>query len=81
MHELYKVKNRISRLCTGPFTHVSHYWWKQSFRVFGTDFDRPLARLQTRGGVGRALMLFMHVSAIFAMLAVFATSVTPCYPL
>ena len=30
------------------------------------------------GGVGRALM---HFSAIFAMLAVLATSVTPWYPL
>ena len=33
------------------------------------------------GGVGRALMQFMHFSAIFAMLAVWATSVTPWYPL
>ena len=33
------------------------------------------------GGVGRALMQFMHFSAIFAMLAVLATSVTPPYPL
>ena len=41
------------------------------------------------GGVGRALrqfmhfsaMQFMHLLAIFAMLAVLATSVTPCYPL
>ena len=41
-----KVKNCISRLCTGPFTHESHYCWKQSFRVFGTGFDRPSARLQ-----------------------------------
>ena len=28
-----------------PFTHVSHYWWKHSFRVFGTGFDK-------RGGGG-----------------------------
>ena len=28
------------------------------------------------GGVGRALLQFMHFSAIFAMLAVLATSVT-----
>ena len=28
------------------------------------------------GGVGRALMQFMHFSAIFGMLAVLATSVT-----
>ena len=33
------------------------------------------------GGVGRALVQFMHFSAIFAMLAVLATSVTPWYPL
>ena len=32
------------------------------------------------GGVGPALMQFMHLSAIFAMLAVLATSVSPCYP-
>ena len=31
------------------------------------------------GGVGRALMQFMHFSAIFAMLAVLVTLVTPCY--
>ena len=33
------------------------------------------------GGVGRALMQFMQFSAIFGMLAVLATSVTPWYPL
>ena len=33
------------------------------------------------GGVGRALMQFIHFSAIFAMLVVLATSVTPWYPL
>ena len=33
------------------------------------------------GGVGRALLQFMHFSAIFAMLAVLATSVTLWYPL
>ena len=33
------------------------------------------------GGVGRALRQFMHFSAIFAMLAVLATSVNPWYPL
>ena len=37
----------MSRLCTGPFTYVSHYWWKQPFRVFGTGMDRPSTRLQT----------------------------------
>ena len=33
------------------------------------------------GGVGRALMQFMHFPASFGMLAVLATSVTPWYPL
>ena len=33
------------------------------------------------GGVARVLMQLMHFSAIFAMLAVLATSVTPWYPL
>ena len=32
------------------------------------------------GGVGRALMQFMHFSAIFAMLAVLATLVTRLVP-
>ena len=32
-------------------------------------------------GVGQALMQFMHFAAIFAMLAVLATSVTTWYPL
>ena len=33
------------------------------------------------GGVGRTLMQFMQLSAIFARLAVLATSVTLWYPL
>ena len=33
------------------------------------------------GGVGRALLQFMHFPPIFAMLAVLVTSVTPCYAL
>ena len=33
------------------------------------------------GGVGRALLRFMHFLAIFGMLAVLATSVNPWYPL
>ena len=33
------------------------------------------------GGVGRALLQVMHFSAIFAMLALLATSVTLWYPL
>ena len=48
--ELCRGKNCMRRLCTGPFT-VSHNWWKQSFCVFGTGFDRPSARLQTAKSV------------------------------
>ena len=33
------------------------------------------------GGVGQALIMFMHFSAIFAMLAVLANLMTLCYPL
>ena len=33
------------------------------------------------GGVGQALIQFMHFTAIFGMLAVLATLVTPWYPL
>ena len=33
------------------------------------------------GGVGRAVIQFMLFAALFAMLAILATSVTPCYPL
>ena len=33
------------------------------------------------GGVERVLVYFMHFSAIFGMLAVLATLVTPGYPL
>ena len=33
------------------------------------------------GVVGQALMKFMPFSSIFALLAVWATSVTLCYPL
>ena len=33
------------------------------------------------GGAGRALMQFTHLLAIFAILEVLATLVTPCYPL
>ena len=49
--ELPRVKNSISGLCTGPYAHLSHYCWKQSFRVFGTGFDRPSARLETAKNV------------------------------
>ena len=39
--ELPKAKNCMSRLCTSPCTHVSHYWWKLSFHVFHTGLDPP----------------------------------------
>ena len=44
-------------------------------------FPGPDSMESVWGGVGRALIQLMHFSAIFAMLAVLATSVTPCYPL
>ena len=49
--ELPKVKNCISKLWDGPFTHVSHDWWKQSFRVLGMGCDRLSARLETAKNV------------------------------
>ena len=42
-------------------------------------FPGPDAMRFVWGGVGRALVQVMHFSAIFVMLAVLATSVTPCY--
>ena len=43
-----EVKTCMSRLCSiTPFTVVSHYWWKQSFRIFGMGFDQPSAKLET----------------------------------
>ena len=30
-----------------PIHSCKPYWWKQSFRVFGTGFDRPSAGLET----------------------------------
>ena len=53
------------------------------FFDFGAEkvFPGPDSMGFVWGGVGRALMQFMHFSAIFGMLAVLATSVTPCYPL
>ena len=49
--ELYRLNSWRSRWCTGPFTHASHYWWKELFLVFGTAFDRSLAR-GSRGDLG-----------------------------
>ena len=42
--ELPGVKNCINRLCAHS---PGHYWWKQSFCVFGTGCDRLSARLET----------------------------------
>ena len=42
-------------------------------------FPGPISIGFVWGGVGRALMLFMHFSAIFGMLAVLATTVTLWY--
>ena len=42
---------KISRLCTGRFTHVTHCWWNEPFCVFGTGFHRPSARLHTAKNV------------------------------
>ena len=48
--ELYRVNNCIMHqqvvYCTTQCTHVSHYWQKQSFRVFYTGHDRPWGRLE-----------------------------------
>ena len=38
-------------MCTCPFSHVRHYWWKQSFPVFRTGFDRPPAGLRCEKNV------------------------------
>ena len=39
------MKSCISKLCTTPCTHVSHYQQKRSFCVFYTGHDRPKGRL------------------------------------
>ena len=67
---------------TPPFFWIENH---ESFGLFRfsaeTVFPGPDSMGYVWGGVGRALMLFMHFPAIFAMLAVLATSVTPWYPL
>ena len=61
------------------------FWFEnhESFGFFFTQkvFPGPDSMGFVWGGVGQALMRFMHFSAIFGMLAVLATSVTPCHPL
>ena len=60
------------------------FFWVENQESFGFFYFEPkkCVRVPTPwGGVGRALTQFMHFSAAFAMLAVLATSVTPCYPL
>ena len=44
------MRNCISRLCV-PAHSRGHYWWKQSFRVFGTGCDRLSARIETAKNV------------------------------
>ena len=44
-------------------------------------FPGPDSMMFVWGGVGRALLQFMHFFATFGMLAVLATWVTPWYPL
>ena len=62
-------------------------FWVENHESFGFFYFEPQSVSGSDsigfvwGGVGRALMQFMHFSAIFAMLAVWATSVTPWYPL
>ena len=63
------------------------FFWVENHESFGffrflaeKVFPGPDSMGFVWGGVGRALMQFMHFSAIFAMLAVLATSVTPWYP-
>ena len=53
------------------------------FFQFGAEkeFPAPDSMKFVWGGVGRAPVQCMQFSAIFAMLAVLATSVTPCYQL
>ena len=55
--ELYKVKDCISRLCSTPCTHVSHYWQKRSFHVFDTSHDLPW------GGLEAAKNVFLYPSS------------------
>ena len=62
------------------------FFWVENHESFGffsilsrKSFPGPDSMGFLWGGVGRALMQFMHFSAIFAMLAVLATSVNPWY--
>ena len=64
------------------------FFWVENHESFGffwilsqKVFPGPDSMGFVWGEVGRALWQFMHFSAIFAMLAVLATSVTPWYPL
>ena len=67
---------------TPPFFWVENH---ESFGFFRFSaekvFPGPDSIGFVWGGAGRALMQFMHFSAIFVVLAVLATSVTPWYPL
>ena len=63
------------------------FFWVENHESFGffrfsaeEVFPRPDSMGLVWGGVGRALLQVLHFPAIFAMLAVLATLVTPWYP-
>ena len=78
--------NSSSCVCGGGVAHLYQTFTWMCSNV-GPQHDMPNQtsdfRLYTHswGGVGRALVQFMHFLADFAMLAVVATSGTPWYPL
>ena len=66
---------------------MTPFFWVENHESFGffsilsrKVFPGPDSMRCVWGGVGRALMRFMHFLAIFAMLTVLATSVTPVLP-
>ena len=65
---------------------TAFFFWVENHESFGVFFLGAKKVFPVRGsmgfvwsGVGRVQV--MHFSAVFAVLAVLATSVTPCYPL
>ena len=71
----------MSKKKTPPFFWVENH---ESFGFFRFRAEKVFPGPDSLGfgdRVGRALARLMHFSAIFAMLAVLATSVTPRYPL
>ena len=48
----YDGVTEVAKTANIPKIHsLGHYWWKQSFRVFGTGCDRLSARLETAKNV------------------------------